>query len=147
MNGPAVNSPSASSLTPKDFNDFFMSYLKNFNECKTLLEIPCLEKYANVFKKIRLRNMLNDLSSYELIKQDLIVPMKWMETCFVENWLNIIFVDQNKFSHEFEIEKNVFEEKCLRFGRVLSNETNLTWRWVRVLKIDIFFLNLKSYVK
>ncbi len=82
--------------------------------------------------------MLNDLSSYELIKQDLIVPMKWMETCFVENWLNIIFVDQNKFSHEFEIEKNVFEEKCLRFGRVLSNETNLTWRWVRVLKIDIF---------
>ena len=130
MNGPAINSPTASLLTPKDFNDFFMSYLKNFTEYKTLLEIPCLNKYANVFRKIRLRNMLNDLSSYELIKQDLIVPMEWMEACFVENWLNVIFVDQNKFSHEFEIEKSVFEEKCLRFGRVLSNETNITWRWV-----------------
>jgi hypothetical protein len=132
MNGlTVINSTSASSLTPKDYNDFFMGYLKNFAEHKTLLEIPCLEKYAQVFKRIRLRNMLNDLSSYELIKQDLIVPMCWVEECFVENWLNVIFVDQNKFSHEYEIERSSFDERCLRFGRVLSNETNITWRWVK----------------
>lgn len=134
LNGPQL-SP-ATSLTPKDFNDFFTSYLKSYNdEYQTLLEIPCLEKYADIFKKIRLHNLLNDLSSYELLKQDLIVPMKWMEPFFVKNWLNIIFVDQNKFSHEFEIERPAFDENCLRFGRVLSNEANVTWRWV----ISTFF--------
>ena len=132
LNGPQVVS---TNLTPKDFNDFFNSYRMkhdsvNSGADKSLLEIPELEKYAKIFKKIRLHNLLNDLSSYELIKQDMIVPMKWLEPCFVENWLNIIFVDQNKFSHEFEIDKASFDVNCLRFGRVLSNESNVTWRWV-----------------
>ena len=89
-----------------------------------------MDKYASVFKKIRLKNLLNDSASFELMKQDSIVPMCWIEPFFAENWLNIIYVDQNKYSHEFEIEKQVFDSECLRFGRVLSTETNITWRWV-----------------
>lgn len=118
-------------LTPKDFNEFFANYLKVCNGgFKTLLEIPCLSKYAQVFKQIRLHNLLNDLSSYELIKQDMLIPLEWIEPCFVENWVNIIYVDQNKFSHEYEIEKSSFDARCLRFGRLLTNESVVTWRWV-----------------
>ena len=111
-------------------NEYFKMYMGSSEEEGSLLELEDMRKYASVFRKIRLNHLLYDLSSFRLLKSDCIVPFGWLQPCFYANWLNLLFVDQERHSHEFEIDKADFESGCMRFGRVLVNESVVTWRWV-----------------
>lgn len=119
----------------KIINDFFKSLLNGCkNESKCILEDDSYSLYQNIFKKIRFQHIITDYSSLKLIYSDRIIPHSWLDGYYFRNWMSLIYIDQDKFSHEFEIDLNEFEKECLRFGRVLD-EKESTWRWVGFILI------------
>lgn len=127
-------------LDPKSWqkttNEFFKSLLPPTTSKSSSENASCLfdndtySKYATIFRKIRLQSIVNDLQSVRLIIHDRIIPKSWIEPYLVHNWLNLLFVDQDKLSNDFEIDPNDFDNTCLRFGRILSSDSPGTWRWV-----------------
>jgi BTB/POZ domain-containing protein 13 len=114
----------------KSINDYFKSLLcgsKNISKC--ILENEKYSVYQPIFRKIRLQHIITDYSSLKLIYNDQIIPHNWLDRFYFTNWMSLIYIDQDKFSHEFEIDLNHFENECLRFGRLLD-EKDSTWRWV-----------------
>lgn len=115
----------------KVINEYFKNYLKdNKEENRCFLEIDSFSIYESIFRKIRYQHIITDYLSIQLIYNERIVPHKWIQHFYFKNWMNIIYIDQDKFSHEFEIDHNEFENECLRFGRTLLDENSVTWRWV-----------------
>ncbi|RNA45244.1 germ cell-less -like 1 [Brachionus plicatilis] len=109
-------------------NEFFKNLLCDKQKC--LLDYDEYKKYSGVFGMIRLQHIMSDLPSLRLLYSDRIIPGEWIEPLYAKNWLNLLFVDQDRLSNEFEIEPDQFESQALRFGRVLSDEQPATWRWV-----------------
>ncbi|CAF0737315.1 unnamed protein product [Brachionus calyciflorus] len=109
-------------------NEFFKNLLIDKTKC--LLDYDEYKKYIGIFKKIRLQHIMTDLPSLKLLYNDRIIPVEWIEPLYSKNWLNLLFVDQDKLSSEFEVDLVDFEKEGLRFGRVLSDDQPATWRWV-----------------
>lgn len=109
-------------------NDFFKNLLKDKDKC--LLEYNEYKIYTGIFRKIRLQHVITDLPSLRLLYNDRIIPADWIEPYYAKNWLNLLFIDQDRLSNEFEIELEDFQSQSLRFGRVLHDDQPATWRWV-----------------
>jgi BTB/POZ domain-containing protein 13 len=116
-------------------SEFFKNELKKQRDYlpsskKSLLDYGSYSEYVNVFKKIRFKNLIRELPSLKLLYSEKIIPASWIEPCFMQNWLTTLYIDQHNFSHEYEINRAEFEKECMRFGRILSDESHLRWRWV-----------------
>ena len=96
-----------------------------------LLEDEAFVKYTNVFRKIRISNILGDLDSLKLLYNDRLIPVSWIEPLYFKNWLNVLFIDQDHLSNDFKIQDHDFENECMRFGRILDNDSFFNWRWVK----------------
>lgn len=107
-----------------------------------LLDHPTFAKYLSVFRKIRIKNILGDLDSLKLLYNDRIIPIRWIEPFYYKNWLNLLFVDQDHLSSEYVVEKADFDNECIRFGRILDNDSFYNWRWVRSFHL---FTNLNLF--
>ncbi len=105
-----------------------------------LLDDEAYSSYIGVFRKIRIKNILGDLDSLKLLYNDRLIPFAWIEPFYFHNWLNVLFVDQDHLSsNEFQVDKADFDAECMRFGRVLDNDSFYNWRWVRK-NFLLFFL-------
>lgn len=113
----------------KNAIDLFNKYMKE-NNVGYLLESSNLHQYVCIFKQIRFQHIITDLSSLKIIFNDRIIPQSWIETYYSTNWLNTLYIDQHTESTEFEINETDFKRECVRFGRVLSEDSMYTWRWV-----------------
>lgn len=111
-------------------NDFYRTLIGPELTRVNLLDDEAYAKYVPVFRKIRMQHIINDLQSLKLIHNDRIIPVAWIEAYYSKNWLNLLFIDQDRLSNEFEIDPAEFEANCMRFGRILNNDQPATWRWV-----------------
>ena len=113
----------------KSAMELFTKFMRE-NGVSYLLESPSLQQYVCIFKQIRFQHIITDLSSIKIIFNDRIIPQSWMEPYYCTNWLNTLYIDQHTESTEFEINEADFKRECVRFGRVLSEDSSYTWRWV-----------------
>lgn len=109
-------------------NEYFKNLLLDKHKC--LLDYEEYRSYVAIFRKIRLQNIMTDLPSLKLLYSDRIVPVEWIEPLYCKNWLNLLFVDQDRFANDYELDPCEFDSECLRFGRLLNDEQPATWRWV-----------------
>jgi BTB/POZ domain-containing protein 13 len=140
-----LESKSWQKVTNEYFKDLIgrrMSESAEPNARFCLLDDEAYSSYANVFRKIRIKNILGDLDSLKLLYNDRLIPFAWIEPYYFRNWLNVLFVDQDHLSNEFQVDKAEFDAECMRFGRILDNDSFYNWRWVR--KIGVF-LHLHFY--
>ena len=127
----------------KNLDKFFKSLLHDSNDsgiepdCEeingkvtTLLTMPEYALYVPVFRKIRYQHMLTEIASLNIIYTDRIVPHEWIEPFYFKNWLTMLYIDHDYNSNEFVMNKNEFDNECVRFGRALNEDNNINWRWV-----------------
>lgn len=115
----------------KNATELFAFIMKIYGEGYVyLLEIPELDEYVTLFKLIRLQHILTDFSSLKIICNDRIIPKSWIQPHYASNWLNSLYIDQQLESSEFNINETDFLNECVRFGRILNDDTLYTWRWV-----------------
>ena len=96
-----------------------------------LLDMAELVQYASVFRRVRWQHVITDYASLKLVYAERIVPVSWLDAYYATNWLQLIYMDQEKLSHEFECTPEAFDANCMRFGRVLADADDVvSWRWV-----------------
>eukprot|EP01135_Chromosphaera_perkinsii_P007947 Nk52_evm19s1073 gene=Nk52_evmTU19s1073 len=79
------------------------------------------QEYERLFRTLRLQHIINDVRNIQLLEKDNIIPQSWLLPVFRRNWEVML----NGGIHLSES----FDEACLRCGRILHTDSQLTWRW------------------
>lgn len=84
--------------------------------------------YLNIFRNIRLENLV--LNGYDIptVTADGIIPESWFMKAYRNQWLAMLNIFcGNKGVNS--IEENEFLKNCYRCGRIISSGDALSWRW------------------
>lgn len=111
--------------TINDVNNYFTS---SDNKLPYLLR-PEGRKYINVFEGIRLHNLISHQLDVMLVIRDNIIPKTWLDPVVLENWKNVLRINQNDDKGPVEVRDEVFLAKSLRCGRILPVNERHVWRW------------------
>ena len=103
---------------------------KNLNNCSgSLLESPVGSKYVDIFKCLRLENMIGDIKSISLLEKDNLIPRSWLLPLYERQWVKMLSVYTGDDSGPSDINEDLFESTACRCGRVLEGDNRYCWRW------------------
>ncbi|XP_045213883.1 germ cell-less protein-like 1 [Mercenaria mercenaria] len=113
----------------KDADAFFKKEMTGKHVC--YLETEEGKKYFEVFTAIRWHHVVNDISSIKMLENDRILPIGCLDPMFLYGWRRVLSVEQgHDKGPERNVEESVFNDCCIRCGRVLLKEDDYCWRWV-----------------
>lgn len=97
-------------------------------------ELPFLlsregKRFSPVFRGLRLHNLLSQKMDIEVITKDNIVPECWVHPVVLQQWRNVLRVDQNEDLGPQDVCKEHFLKTSLRCGRILQVNERHVWRW------------------
>ncbi|CAG9864340.1 unnamed protein product [Phyllotreta striolata] len=87
------------------------------------------KRFISVFQGLRLQNLISHQLDVLLILRDNIVPKTWLDSVILQQWKNVLRVNQNDDKGPGEVSNEVFLATSLRCGRVLSVNERHVWRW------------------
>ncbi|KAK9877195.1 hypothetical protein WA026_016943 [Henosepilachna vigintioctopunctata] len=87
------------------------------------------KNFAPAFRGLRLQNLLSQKMDIELVFKDNIIPQGWLNPVVVQQWKNVLRVDQNEDKGPNTLEDEFFLNNSLRCGRVLQQKERHVWRW------------------
>ncbi|XP_060554814.1 germ cell-less protein-like 1 [Ruditapes philippinarum] len=113
----------------KDADAFFKKEMKGKSEC--YLERDEGRKYFQVFAAIRWYHVVNDITSIKMLENDKLLPVGCLNPMFLYGWKRMLSVEQGlDKGPELSIDEAVFNNSCIRCGRVLLKNDDYCWRWV-----------------
>ncbi|KAJ8954095.1 hypothetical protein NQ318_004400 [Aromia moschata] len=87
------------------------------------------KQFVPVFQGLRLQNLVSHQLDVLLILRDNIIPRPWLEPVILQQWKNVLRVNQNDDKGPSDVSDEVFLANSLRCGRVLSVNERHVWRW------------------
>ncbi|EFA01245.1 protein germ cell-less [Tribolium castaneum] len=109
----------------KEVNNFF---------CSRKNEMPYLltdegRKFVPVFQGLRIPNLISHQMDVELVLHDNIIPHSWLNPVVLQQWKQVLRVNQNDDKGPSEVSNELFLETSLRCGRILMVNERHVWRW------------------
>ncbi|CAH1372628.1 hypothetical protein MTP99_014104 [Tenebrio molitor] len=109
----------------KEVNNFF---------CSRKDEVPYLltdegRKFVPVFQGLRIPNLISHQMDVELVLHDNIIPHSWLNPVVLQQWKQVLRVNQNDDKGPREVLNEIFLETSLRCGRILLVNERHVWRW------------------
>ncbi|CAH1155286.1 unnamed protein product [Phaedon cochleariae] len=86
-------------------------------------------RFIPVFKGLRLQNLISHHLDVLLVLRDNIIPQIWLDPVILQEWKNILRVNQNDDKGPNEISDDTFLATSLRCGRLLTLNERHVWRW------------------
>jgi len=121
---------------------------------EAFLKTPEGEEYVDMFRKLRLPQLINHSMDMEMLITDRIIPSSWMEPVFRGQWRNLLRMDHGSTDigpNPNDVDEDTFLRNCLRCGRTLTNGgTKHVWRWTGFnhgLDLVIEYSNLNLTLK
>lgn len=114
----------------QDTNEFIKSEVNVKAWSPSFLETPDGASYVEVFSKVRIRHIITDHRSAKVLEDDCIIPMKWILSCYREQWLQMIQLNSSQDLGPEKCEAKVFESASMRCGRMVPSDGQYCWRWV-----------------
>ncbi|CAH0547623.1 unnamed protein product [Brassicogethes aeneus] len=110
--------------------------ITNVNEffCARKDKIPFVlskegRKYIPVFEGLRLQNLISHQLDVLLVLRDNIIPRTWLDPVILQQWKNVLRVNQNDDKGPTNVPNEVFLSNSLRCGRILQVNERHVWRW------------------
>ncbi|XP_025102554.1 germ cell-less protein-like 1 isoform X2 [Pomacea canaliculata] len=112
----------------KDTEEFFRTRSEGSADC--FLEKSEGWRFIHIFDHVRWAYVLSDLSSIQLLKDDKIVPLSWLDPFVKFNWYHHLQVEQAADKGPQGVSEEQFLKESMRCGRILLQEQDYCWRWV-----------------
>ncbi|XP_019872277.1 protein germ cell-less isoform X2 [Aethina tumida] len=106
-------------------NEFFSKR----NESRPFLLTTEGKKYIPVFEGLRIQNLISHQLDVVLILKDNILPRTWLDPVVLQQWKNVLRVNQNDDKGPSGVPQETFLTSSLRCGRVLQVNERHVWRW------------------
>lgn len=106
----------------------FFHEQKNKNHTE-FLSCPMGSKFVDVFKCLRVQNMVGDIKCIKLLEKDFIIPKDWLLPLYEWQWQKMLSVYSGEDNGPADISEEFFEENSCRCGRILESDTRYCWRW------------------
>ncbi|XP_072382553.1 protein germ cell-less isoform X1 [Diabrotica undecimpunctata] len=87
------------------------------------------KQFISVFLGLRLQNLIAHQHDVILILRDNIIPRTWLDSVILQEWKNVLRINQNDDKGPSDISDEVFLATSLRCGRVLTAKERHVWRW------------------
>ncbi|XP_057671514.1 protein germ cell-less [Diorhabda carinulata] len=87
------------------------------------------KQFISVFQGLRLQNLLSHQLDVLLVIRDNIIPRTWLDTVILQQWKNVLRVNQNDDKGPRDISDEIFLASSLRCGRILTVNERHVWRW------------------
>ncbi|KAG5887937.1 hypothetical protein JTB14_003032 [Gonioctena quinquepunctata] len=87
------------------------------------------KQFISAFEGLRLQNLISHQLDVVLIIRDNIIPRIMLDPVILQQWKNVLRVNQNDDKGPMEVSDEVFLASSLRCGRVLSVNERHVWRW------------------
>lgn len=87
------------------------------------------EQYVHLFKCLRLTHLLLHVQDLNAITADKIIPESWILEACKRQWISLLHVTFEMDRGPTVIDEEYFNKECLRFGRVVYDSENRSWRW------------------
>ncbi|KAF7275110.1 hypothetical protein GWI33_012176 [Rhynchophorus ferrugineus] len=101
--------------------------------------------FIPVFQGLRLQNLISHLLDVLLITRDNIIPKSWLNPVILQQWRNVLRVNQNEDKGPHDISDDQFLKDCLRCGRVIKSKDRHVWRWTGFhFGIDLLMISDES---
>jgi len=95
----------------------------------SLLETEIASRYVDIFKCLRLENMIGDIKSINLLDKDNLIPKDWLMPLYEKQWLRMLSVYTGDDNGPTDVDDEAFERHSCRCGRVLESDNRYCWRW------------------
>ncbi|CAH1407811.1 unnamed protein product [Nezara viridula] len=109
-------------------NDPCEIFFKKSKETNAFLLTSKGLPYLNIFRNLRLDNLILHPHDVPIITADRIIPESWFQASFKNQWLAMLDIFSGNKGVE-SIEESEFLQNCYRCGRVISTQDSLSWRW------------------
>ncbi|XP_060535795.1 protein germ cell-less [Cylas formicarius] len=86
-------------------------------------------EFVPVFQGLRLPNLISHQLDVLLILRDNIVPKSWLHPVVLQQWRNVLRVNQNDDKGPANVSDEVFLAESLRCGRIVTSKERHVWRW------------------
>ncbi|KAL4240002.1 Germ cell-less protein-like 1 [Mactra antiquata] len=89
------------------------------------------KQYLSLFTHIRWHYVINDITGLKMIENDKVLPMNYLDPVIMFGWRKVLSVEQgHDEGPSEEISEAVFNENCVRCGRILLKDSDYCWRWM-----------------
>lgn len=113
-----------------------LTYFTNRQDECSFLTTPEGIPYVDLFQQLRAQYLTNDYMDLKGIFNDKIIPREWLYKHMNSHWDALLHIDrcsqlvaERARGQAEEFNDHEFLDKCMRFGRLLLNRGNHTWRW------------------
>ncbi|XP_066250240.1 protein germ cell-less [Euwallacea similis] len=86
-------------------------------------------EFIPVFQELRLQNLVSHQLDIVLILRDNIIPKSWLSPVVLQQWKNVLRVNQNEEKGPSEVSEALFLKESIRCGRVINSKDRHVWRW------------------
>ncbi|KAK7113038.1 germ cell-less protein-like 1 [Littorina saxatilis] len=112
----------------KDCKDYFKQQEQENGCC--FLETEKGRNCIPMFEKIRWMYVVDHLSAVQLIKDDQILPISWVDPYFKYCWLHHLRTEQGDDTGPTDLSEEDFYKHAMRCGRIMLREQEYHWRWL-----------------
>lgn len=86
-------------------------------------------EFMSVFQELRLQNLISHQLDIVLILRDNIIPKSWMNPVVLQQWKNVLRVNQNEEKGPSNVSDELFLKESIRCGRMINSRDRHVWRW------------------
>ncbi|XP_050301262.1 protein germ cell-less isoform X2 [Anthonomus grandis grandis] len=119
----AIKHPEVERIQTSAINNFFANHKTPF------LYTSEGKKYIPVFQELRLQNLISHQLDIVFILKDNIIPKSWMNPVVLQQWKNVLRVNQNEEKGPVNVPDDFFLRESLRCGRIITSKERHVWRW------------------
>jgi len=114
---------------PKNLSKEIVKYFrcKYGKNKKNFLESEEGKEFVEVFRSVRLCNIVRDYTCCREIEVDGIIPLNWIIPVYRQRWLEMLKVEQG--NDRGPNKEDCFDMKSLRCGRRILCDVDHCWRW------------------
>ncbi|KAL1517798.1 hypothetical protein ABEB36_001522 [Hypothenemus hampei] len=86
-------------------------------------------QYISVFQHLRLQNLITHQLDIVFLLRDNIIPKSWLTPVALQQWKNVLRVNQNEEKGPSNVPDELFLKESIRCGRILNSKGRHVWRW------------------